>query len=181
MAEQIFGEPLPGFTLTDLDGSTVSLDSAISGKRGAVVVFWSGVCSHCRRYDDYLNAFRKSHPDLALVVVGSRQDESVRDMREAVEARQLGFPILSDPERRVSHSWLVRQTPRAFLVDAERRLLYRGAIDNFKYPEDEAYSSYLEPAIHDFLTGREIERQETASFGCPVESTYYDLPSPLKR
>ena len=72
-----------------------------------------------------------------------------------------------------------QQTPRVFLLDAERRLLYRGAIDNFKYPRDPGYLPYLEPAIDDFLAGRKIRRPETASFGCPVESVYYRLPKPL--
>ena len=61
----------------------------------------------------------------------------------------------------------------------ESRLLYRGAIDNYKYPSDPEHQPYLEPAIEDLLAGRPIGRPETASFGCPVESVYYDLPKPL--
>ena len=58
-------------------------------------------------------------------------------------------------------------------------LLYRGAIDNFKFPEDSDYQAYLEPAIASFLAGQPIARQETASFGCAIQSVYYILPNPL--
>jgi len=38
---------------------------------------------------------------------------------------------------------------------------------------------HLEPAIDDFLTGRPVERNETASFGCAIQSVYYILPKSL--
>lgn len=177
---QIVGERLPSFELPGIGGDRTSLHGATAGKRGAVVVFWSGVCSHCRRYDDYLNSFAARHPDLALIVVASRQDETSPDLRRTIAERDLAFEILHDADCRVAHQWLVAQTPRVFLLDGERRLLYRGAIDNFKYPQDPEIRLYLEPAIADFLAGRRVARPETASFGCPVESVYYQLPKPLE-
>ena len=179
MASQPFGKPLPGFVLPAIGGGEVSLERALEARRGAVVVFWSGVCSHCRRYDAYLSDFAARHRELALIVIAARQDETAADLRRAVAERGLGFGILRDSERRVARDWRVEQTPRVFLIDGERRLLYRGAIDNFKYPQDAEHVPYLEPAIDDFLAGREVERPETASFGCPVQSVYYDLPKPL--
>ena len=179
MTDQALGEPLETFDLPALDGTQTSLDAALADRRGAVVVFWSGVCSHCRRYDDYLNDFGARHDELALLVVASRQDESTADLRRTAEERGLRFQILYDAERRVAHAWKVAQTPRVFLLDGESRLLYRGAIDNFKYPNDPEHVAYLEPAIADFLAERPVGRAETASFGCPLESVYYDIPKPL--
>ena len=74
--KQKFGEPLADFTLRKIEGGEFSLSAAIEGKKGAVVVFWSGVCSHCVRYDKYFNAFEKSHPELAFIVLASRQGET---------------------------------------------------------------------------------------------------------
>ncbi len=179
MSHQNLGDPMPDFTLPALGGGQRSLAAALERKRGAAIVFWSSVCSHCRRYDDYLNGFQDRHGDLALVVVAARQDETAEDLERAIADRGLTFEIVHDAERRVAHRWLVEQTPRVFLTGGERRLLYRGAIDNFKYPQDPEYLPYLEPAIEDFLAGREVARPETASFGCPVESVYYQLPKPL--
>ncbi len=179
MSNQSLGDPVTDFTLPALAGSTTCLADALVAKRGAVVVFWSGVCSHCRRYDEYLNGFGERFDDLALVVVAARRTETAGGLRRVIAERKLGFAIVHDADCRVAHRWLVEQTPRVFLVDGDLRLLYRGAIDNFKYPGDPDYLSYLEPAIEDFLAGRPIERPETASFGCAVESVYYGLPKPF--
>jgi peroxiredoxin len=186
------GPTVPDFRLPAVAGGTRTLAGFLEpdGIRGAVVVFWSGVCSHCARYDDYLRDFSVRHPELALVAVASRQGESAADLRRVASERRLPFPVLHDPDRTVAAAWRVAQTPRAFLIgggadgDGGRRaprLLYRGAIDNFKYPEDPAYEAYLEPAIAAFLAGRPVPRAESPSFGCPVESVYYTLPGPIRR
>jgi hypothetical protein len=99
-------------------------------------------------------------------------------LRATVIERGLRFPLLYDAERTVADAWLVQQTPRVFLLDPERRLIYRGAIDNFKYPADPDYVGYLNAAIAALLTGKMPPRSDTPSFGCPVKSVYYTLPKP---
>jgi peroxiredoxin len=146
-----------------------------------VVVFWSETCSHCNRYDTYLNEFTAKHPELGLVAIASRQGETVEKIRTTVSDRKLRFPILHDADGSIARQWYTQQTPRVFLLDSERHLLYRGAIDNFKYAADPEYQAYLEPAIEAYLAGRPIERSETASFGCAIQSVYYLLPKNLGR
>jgi peroxiredoxin len=173
---QKFGEPLSDFSLPSLSGETISLSSKLAGKKGAVVVIWSSTCSHCIRYDKYFNAFEEKHPDLSLVIVSARQGETMEGARMAASQRKLRFCILHDPTSGVARQWYTQQTPRAFLMDANRNLLYRGAIDNYKYPDDPEHVAYLEPAIDQFLTGAPIAKQETSSYGCAIQSVYYVLP-----
>jgi len=168
MADQV-----ENFTLESLAGDPVSLSGSLVGKRGALVVFWSSVCSHCQRYDGYLNAFVAEHPEIGLVVVACREGESTDDLRRVASERRLEFPIHADPERDLAHAWRVHQTPRVFLVSTELETLYRGAIDNFTYPEDPLHASYLETALAEHLAGGSIARSETSSFGCAIESVYY--------
>lgn len=167
------------FTLPALAGGQRNLSSYIEGKKGAVVVFWSSVCSHCIRYDPYLNGFAGKHPELAVIIVASRHGETLEQIRKTAAERKLTFPILHDANGVIAHNWYTEQTPRVFLLDAKRTLLYRGAIDNYKFPSDAAYLTYLEPAIADFEAGRPIRQAETASFGCAIQSVYYILPRPL--
>ncbi len=123
--KQAIGEMVSEFRLPDLDGGTKNLSSFLDGKKGAVVVFWSETCSHCQRYDKYLNEFTASRPDVALVAVASRQGENPERIRASVEERQLRFPILYDAQGVTARQWFTQQTPRAFLVDSQLRLLYR--------------------------------------------------------
>jgi peroxiredoxin len=178
-SKQEIGGLVPEIELPLISGGIRTLASYLEGKKGAVVVFWSETCSHCVRYDDYLNAFTGKHPELGFVAIASRSGETLSQIRSTVAERNLTFPILHDDGGHVARQWFTQQTPRAFLVSADKRLLYRGAIDNFKYPQDPDYQPYLEPAIEAFISGRPIERSETASFGCAVESVYYILPKPL--
>lgn len=178
--KQAIGLPVTDFTLPLISGEGHrSLIDFLSGKKGAVVVFWSGVCSHCVRYDDYLNRFRDRHPEIGLAAIASRSGETADQIRAVTAERNLSFPLLHDPPGAIARGWFTQQTPRAFLIDGDRKLFYRGAIDNFKYPEDSDYQQYLEPAITSFLAGEPIARAETASFGCAIQSVYYILPNPL--
>src|SRR5262245_48600844 len=177
--KQEIGAPIEDSQLTPVTGEKSSLQAHLQDKKGAVVVFWSGVCSHCVRYDGYLNSFAQRHPEVALVAIASRQGETLDQIRATISARRLEFSMLHDPGGKVAERWAVQQTPRVFLVDSNRALLYRGAIDNFKYPDDPEYIPYLDPAIGQFLSGEPISRTETASFGCAIRSVYYILPKAL--
>jgi peroxiredoxin len=173
---QEIGDIMEDFRLPDVQGNQQSLSSYLSGKKGAVVLFWSSVCAHCVHYDGYLNGFTERHPQLGLVVVGARSGETLEQARTTVEKRRLAFPLLFDADGKLAKRWFTQQTPRAFLLDNERTLLYRGAIDNFKFPGDPHHVDYLEAAIAEFLNGQHISRKETASFGCAIRAVYYDIP-----
>ncbi len=177
--KQKFGEPLEDFSLQLTTGETISLSQSLEGKKGGVVVFWSATCSHCVRYDAYLDGFQARHPELAFLAVASRHGETVAKMRSAVAERKLTFPILLDADGKVAAKWFTQQTPRAYLFDSRRALIYRGAIDNYKYSDDPERVDYLEPAIGEFLSGAAVARPETASFGCAIQSVYYILPRAL--
>ena len=83
---QTIGYEVLDFSLADLEGSARSLHGELVGQKAAVVVFWSCVCSHCQRYDEYLNTFRERHPDIALLAVASRQQETPDGLRRAALA-----------------------------------------------------------------------------------------------
>ena len=144
-----------------------------------MVVFWSGICSHCVRYDTYLNGFQAKHPELGFMAVASRHGELPQAIAKQMAERKLTFPILLDPGGKVAAKYQAQQTPRAYLLDARRAAIYRGAIDNYKYPDDPEHLEYLEPAIDQFLRGVPVTRHETASFGCAIQSVYYVLPKAL--
>jgi peroxiredoxin len=167
------------FDLTTVGGDKASLATVVNGKKGTVVVFWSGICSHCVRYDEYLNSFTERHPQLGIIAVASRQGETLTQLRTTAVRRNLTFPIAHDPDGQIAKQWSVRQTPRVFLIDANQLLLYRGAIDNFNFLGDVEYVAYLEPAIMEFMAGKPLSRIEVASFGCAIESVYYNLPRVL--
>ena len=180
MQTQHIGDRMPAFRLPRLDGGgEQSLEELLRERRGALVVFWSGTCAHCVRYDGYFNEFAGRHPELGFAAIASRVNESAEQMRAAVRERGLRFAILRDEGAGVARQWYSQQTPRCYLIDAGGHLRYRGAIDNFKLATDPEYLEYLEPAVGQFLRGEAIGRADTPSFGCAIETVYYQLPKQL--
>ena len=115
-AEQLIGTVLPDITLATVTPphDTWSLHQASANNRGALLVIWSSVCSHCARYDQYSNAFASNHPEITMVGVASRQGETQDDVRKAIGARQLSFPVLYDTGSAVAAQLFTQQTPRVF-------------------------------------------------------------------
>jgi peroxiredoxin len=177
--KQEIGARMEGFSLASIHGEEFSLEQIVYDQKGAVIIFWSSTCSHCMRYDSYLNGFRQKYPELGMAAIASREKETLAQLRAAAAARKLKFPILYDPGALVAKKWFAQQTPRAFLIDKEHLLRYRGAIDNYRYPQDPDYVAYLQPAIAEFVAGRPVLRTESASFGCAIQSIYYKLPRAL--
>jgi len=176
---QEIGAAASDFRLPMHNGNISTLKGLLEGKRGGVIVFWSGICSHCTRYDRYLNSFADRHPELGLLVIAARKGETQDQIRKTMKERDLSFPIAFDSSGLVAREWSTQQTPRVFLIGSNGILLYRGAIDNYKYPDDIEFAAYLEPAINQFLSGNPLSRTETASFGCAINSVYYNFPKAL--
>src|SRR5262245_45811494 len=105
--KQEIGAPVYNFHLSAVTGEDISLQARLEGGKGAVVVFWSGVCSHCVRYDDYLNGFAQRHPDIALLAVASRQGETPEQIRATIAERKLVFSMAHDPGGKVAELWAV--------------------------------------------------------------------------
>ncbi len=180
MQTQHIGELMPSFRLPLLDGGAErSLEDFLQDRRGALFVFWSGSCAHCVRYDAFFNDFSVRYPHLGFAAIGSRINETREQMISAVRERALSFPILKDEGARIARLWFSQQTPRCYLLDPAGRLLYRGAIDNFRLPTDPEHIDYLAPAIAQFLNGKPIVRADTPSFGCAIETVYYQIPKQL--
>jgi thiol-disulfide isomerase/thioredoxin len=99
--KQEIGLPVADFALPRISGEGErSLADFLPGKRAAVVLFWSGVCSHCLRYDDYLNRFGERHRDVGLVAVASRHGETANRIRATVAERRLTFRSCTMPRGR---------------------------------------------------------------------------------
>ena len=121
------------------------------------MVFWS-VCARTV-FVTIRTSISSRRPTLSwrFYVVATRFTESVDDVRRAIAERGLRFPLYNGADALAAAAYLAQQTPRVYLVDPARTLMYRGAVDNFKYAADPEYQPYLERAIESFA--REGDRK----------------------
>jgi peroxiredoxin len=108
-----------------------------------------------------------------LVAVNSNDaeyvpEDSFDEMRARAERLGFEFDYLHDEEQSLARALGAERTPEVFLFDADRRLVYHGAIDDSR-DETAVTRSWLREAIESALAGSEPETAETPPVGCTVK------------
>jgi cytochrome c biogenesis protein CcmG/thiol:disulfide interchange protein DsbE len=107
----------PNFTLTTLDGSSVTLND-LQGTP-VLINFWASWCGPCRSEMPHIQTVYKAHRDDGLVVLGVNQLESLPTVAAFVQEFDLTFPIPLDQSGEVSAVYRARALPTSFFVDAD--------------------------------------------------------------
>jgi peroxiredoxin len=93
--------------------------------------------------------------------------DTYAEMVLKVREQGFNFPYVKDEDRRVARAYGAICTPHVFLLDEERRLRYKGRIDDSRNPERVTVSD-LRNAIEDLLANRPLRVSETTPFGCGI-------------
>ncbi len=117
------GEAAPDFTLSTLDGTTVTL-SDLRG-RPVVVNFWASWCNPCRKEFPLLAAAIEADADDRLAVVGVTYRDIESDSRNFVEEMRATWPQGVDVDGDVARAFGVRAIPQTFFIDADGRIADR--------------------------------------------------------
>ncbi len=118
IASPLIGRPAPAWTLTSLDGETVSSQD-LAG-RPYVVNFWASYCiPACVDEHPVLAEAHGRHGD-ELAVVGVLVNDEAQDA-QAFLARygDAGYPHLVDPGGRLAIEFGVTGPPESYFVDAD--------------------------------------------------------------
>jgi len=168
------GTEAPHFDLPGVDGQNHSLGSY--GEAQVLVLVQS--CNHCpyvQAWEDRLSAVARDYADrgVRVVAVSSNDaenypEDSFEEMQKRAQARQFAFDYLYDEPQAVARELEAERTPEVFLFDRERRLVYRGAIDDSR-EEDGVTRRYLRDTLDAVLSGKEPPLAGTPAVGCTVK------------
>jgi peroxiredoxin len=108
------------FTLTDLHGARHTLKDL----RGKVVLvnFWATWCPPCRKELPDLETLYTRFKDQGLVILAI-SDEDAAKVKPFIAARDIHFPILLDPGRRVNELFQIEGIPKSFVYDRGGKLV----------------------------------------------------------
>lgn len=171
------GTKLPSIesSLQQIDGSAVSVGDLL-GEQGTVFLFWSTQCPWVSRYEERIQSlaqsFRPSGIQFVLVNVEdatSDDQESLQARREREAQRDSQGPYVHDPNAAFARALGAERTPHAFLFDAQRTLIYEGAIDDSPSDPDRVQKTYLRDALSALLEGEPPDVRSTKAFGCTLK------------
>jgi len=148
-----------------------------------VIVFTTTGCPLVQRYLPRLKelaaAGRERGAQFLAVNVGP--DDSIKEVAYQALEHGVDFPFVKDFDGQCARALGVSRTPQVVVLDAERKIRYRGRIDN-QYRLGGVKPSVdredLKEAIEDVLAGRKVRVKETAVDGCAI--TFPEIRPPDK-
>ncbi|MDA1316319.1 MAG: thioredoxin family protein [Acidobacteria bacterium] len=171
------GTIAPAFELIDtVSGQTVSIDT-FAGKKGLLVMF---ICNHCpfvKHVNDELVRLGENyvHADVGVVAINSNDADNYPadapdKMKANAEALGYKFPYLYDSTQAVAKAYAAACTPDFYLFDEDRKLVYRGQLDDSRPENDIPVSGKdLRGAIEALLSGGDPSADQKPSIGCNIK------------
>lgn len=142
-------------------------------KQAYVVVFTNTSCPLVKRYLPTLQSLEKEYRDreVQFLALNAAEEDSLLAMATQAVQHEMEFPFAKDFHGNCAKALGVRRTPEVVVLDREKRLRYRGRIDD-QYRlggvRKEPASRDLKNALDAILAGRDVEVAETEVDGCPI-------------
>jgi peroxiredoxin len=172
------GTMAPDFTLPDtVTGRPVRLTDVMS-PQATVVMF---LCNHCPYVlhvnDEVIRVAREYQArGVAFVAISSNDaaaypEDSPEKMREQALALGYPFPYLYDESQAVAHAYDAACTPDFYVFDADRRLVYRGQLDESRPKRNPVpvTGRDLRAALDAVLAGQPVAELQRPSGGCNIK------------
>lgn len=180
------GDAAPDFALPGIDGKTHHLADYKEAKI-FMVAFISNHCpdSHAaearlkKLYADtkdkglVLVAINPNNPDgLSLDELGySKYNDGFEDMQKYAKERGFDFPYLYDGETQaVAKAYGCLATPHIFIFDAQRKLQYKGYLDESRYEDPATVKKpAARNAVEAIFAGQPVPEAITKPHGCSTK------------
>ncbi len=111
----------PDFSLTDLDGNTVTL-SDYRGQKNVYINFWASWCGYCKLEMPDIEEIHREYEDKDLVVLTINVGESQNVVEKYIDNNGFSFPVLLDPDMKVSRLYKVNSIPVSIFIDKEGKI-----------------------------------------------------------
>jgi peroxiredoxin len=169
------GAHCPDFRLPAVDGTRAARDDFAEAPV-LVVMF---ICNHCpyvQAVEDRIIQLRGTFGPRGARFVGicsndaeTYPDDAFEKLHDRWRDKRYGFPYLYDESQEVARAFGAVCTPDIFVYDRNRRLAYRGRIDDSWKDESKVTRRELADAIEALLAGGTPAVPQRPSMGCSIK------------
>ncbi len=169
------GAPCPTFRLPAVDGRTYALDDFAASPVLAVLF----ICNHCpyvQAVEDRIIAIAREYAARGVQVVGicsndaqTYPEDAPAKLAERWRDKGYGFPYLHDESQEVARVFGAVCTPDIFVYGRDRRLAYRGRIDDSWKDAAKVTRRELAAALDALLSGGRPAADQKPSLGCSIK------------
>ncbi|MEO1208522.1 MAG: thioredoxin family protein [Cyanobacteria bacterium J06638_20] len=171
------GTAAPDFKLPDtVTGNMITL-STFADQTALLVIF---MCCHCpfvKHIQDQLAQLGKDYADKSLGIIAisandvtGYPDDSPEKLKQMAETLEFNFPVCYDASQDVAKTYTAACTPDFFLFDGDRKLAYRGQLDDSRPSNDAPVDGHdLRAAIDAVLAGDALPTEQKPSIGCNIK------------
>ena len=157
--------------LEGVDGKRHSLADYKDAK-AVVLIFTCNQCpvaaGYARRIIELQNQYKGKGLQVIAVSVSQHEEDQLPKMRQRATAQQLNFPYLWDGTQKTGRDYGASVTPHAFVIDADRKIVYMGKIDDSPLDPTDVKRYFVRDAVEAALSGRESAVKETRAQGCGI-------------
>jgi peroxiredoxin len=170
------GTEAPDFSLPDTQGNTVTL-SDFKQSPALLVIFMCNHCPFVKHILSKLVELIQKYQEKGVAVVGINSNDAAAFPEDRLEmmaqkARELGFtfPYLYDETQKTARAYQAACTPDFFLFDNERKLVYRGQMDNSRPGNNiPVTGADLSTALDAALEHKQVPVKQKPSMGCNIK------------
>ncbi len=170
------GAPAVDFRLPATDGRIRTLDD-VAGKKGTVIVF---ICNHCPYVKAVIDRLVADARVLMAEGIGfaaicsndatSFREDSFDNMKRFATTHEFPFTYLHDEMQSVARAYGAVCTPDFFGYDADRKLKYRGRLDEGRTtPPPAGARRELVEAMRHIATTSQGPAEQIPSIGCSIK------------
>jgi len=170
------GQTVQDFALQDYRGQTHSL-SDFDDYELVVVAFLGTECPLAKLYGPRLQELADEYAQrgVAFIAIDPNRQDSITELAHYARVHRIEFPLLKDTGNLVADQFGAERTPEVFLLDRERKIRYRGRIDDqygigssTGYARTEIRRRHLAVAIDELLANKPVSVEVTEAHGCII-------------
>ena len=168
------GTAAPAFSLPDPDGNQYSLEPVA---KAYLVMF---ICNHCpfvKHMREELARVGREYAARGVSVYAINSNDADKypgdnpdNMKKESMEWGYSFPYLFDESQEVAKAYRAACTPDFFVFDGDKRLFYRGQLDDSRPSNRQAVNGHdLRSALDAALNGEPSPAMQKPSIGCNIK------------